>query len=70
MHRATVFSGLQSITERSEQDGANADERVNVLKQQLETATSMARKNQTAADQASEKLRRAEERIEIGRAHV
>ncbi|USP82589.1 uncharacterized protein yc1106_09863 [Curvularia clavata] len=63
VHRATVFSGLQSITERSEQDGANADERVNVLKQQLETATSMARKNQTAADQASEKLRRAEERI-------
>ncbi|KAJ6197018.1 hypothetical protein J3E72DRAFT_420553 [Bipolaris maydis] len=63
IHRATVFSGLQSMTERSQQDGANADERVTVLKQQLETATLMARKNQTAADQASEKLRRAEERI-------
>jgi DNA repair exonuclease SbcCD ATPase subunit len=63
LHRATVFSGLQTITERSEQDGANHDERVVVLQQQVEAANSMARKNQTAADQASEKLRRAEERI-------
>jgi DNA repair exonuclease SbcCD ATPase subunit len=63
LHRATVFSGLQTMTERSEQDGANVDERVVVLQQQVEAANSMARKNQTAADQASEKLRRAEERI-------
>lgn len=63
IHREAVFSGLQSMTERSEQDGANTDERVAVLQQQLEVASSMARKNQMAADQASEKLRRAEERI-------
>jgi len=63
LHKATVFSGLQTITERSEEDVANTDERVLVLKQQIEAATSMARKNQAAADQASEKLRRAEERI-------
>jgi chromosome segregation ATPase len=63
LHRATVFSGLESMTERSEEDSSNFDERVTILQQQIETANSMARKNQAAADQASEKLRRAEERI-------
>ncbi|KNG44240.1 cell polarity protein [Stemphylium lycopersici] len=63
VHRAAVFSGLQSMTDRAEHDGADVDDRVTVLQQQLEAATAMARKNQMAADQASEKLRRAEERI-------
>ncbi|KAK1911026.1 hypothetical protein P3342_011628 [Pyrenophora teres f. teres] len=63
LHKATVFSGLMTIAERSEGDVTNSDERVLVLKQQIEAATNMARKNQAAADQASEKLRRAEERI-------
>jgi hypothetical protein len=63
LHRATVFSGLQNMAARSEEDDGNVDERVVVLQQQIEAASLMARKNQTAADQASEKLRRAEERI-------
>jgi chromosome segregation ATPase len=63
LHRAAVFSGLQNITERSEEGSDSVDERVVILQQQVEAAGLMARKNQTAADQASDKLRRAEERI-------
>ncbi|KAF1838492.1 cell polarity protein-like protein [Decorospora gaudefroyi] len=63
LHRATVFSGLQNMTERSEGELDSTDDRVAVLQQQIELASSMARKHQVAADQASEKLRRAEERI-------
>jgi chromosome segregation ATPase len=63
LHRAAVFSGLQNIAARSEEGNDNVDERVVILQQQIEAASLMARKNQTAADQASEKLRRAEERI-------
>ncbi|RMZ72919.1 cell polarity [Pyrenophora seminiperda CCB06] len=63
IHKATVFSGLQTFAERSEEDATDDDDRVVVLREQIEAATAMARKNQAAADQASEKLRRAEERI-------
>ncbi|CAO2657683.1 Nn.00g038090.m01.CDS01 [Neocucurbitaria sp. VM-36] len=63
VHRQAVLSGLDSIAERSGENQESIDERVLVLQQQIEAANSMTRKNQTAADQASEKLRRAEERI-------
>lgn len=62
-HREAVLSGLGSLAYDSPKDKDAMGERVIVLQQQAEAATSLARKNQTAADQASEKLRRAEERI-------
>lgn len=64
VHRQAVLSGLGNMTERSLHDHAAADdERVVVLQQQVDAAGAMTRKHQAAADQASEKLRRAEERI-------
>ena len=62
-HQQAVLSGLGSIADRATDDHDTIDERVVVLQQQIETANAMARQHQTAADQASEKLRRAEERI-------
>lgn len=62
-HRQAVLSGLGSMADRSVERSDSADERVLVLQQQLEAAKVLTRKNQAAADQASEKLRRAEERI-------
>ncbi|OAL57053.1 hypothetical protein IQ07DRAFT_607278 [Pyrenochaeta sp. DS3sAY3a] len=52
-HRQAVLSGLGSMADRSVEKSDSADEPAKVL----------TRKNQSAADQASEKLRRAEERI-------
>lgn len=61
-HRAVVMAGLGKATDRSNPQGAS-DERVAILQQQLESANELVRQNQAAADAASDKLRRAEERI-------
>lgn len=63
LHRQAVLDGLGRITNRNEGNDEAMDERVTILQQQVEAANVMVRKNQTAADAASEKLRRAEERI-------
>ncbi|ORY09193.1 hypothetical protein BCR34DRAFT_375419 [Clohesyomyces aquaticus] len=63
LHRQALLSGLGKITERDEDEHGAMDERVTILQQQVEAANAMVRKNQAAADQAYEKLRRAEERI-------
>jgi chromosome segregation ATPase len=63
LHQQAVLSGLGQISARAVEDDTATDERVTILHQQVESANFMARKNQAAADQASEKLRRAEERI-------
>lgn len=63
LHQAAVLSGLGSIAAHAPANDNAASERVSILQQQVEAANAMARKNQAAADQASEKLRRAEERI-------
>lgn len=61
-HRAVVMAGFGRVTSRGDlQEGSN--ERVAILQQQLEAANELVRQNQAAADAASEKLRRAEERI-------
>jgi len=62
-HRQAVLAGLGKINERNVDEFAATDERVSILQERVEAANSMARRNQEAADQASEKLRRAEERI-------
>ncbi|KAF2034436.1 cell polarity protein-like protein [Setomelanomma holmii] len=62
-HRQAVMTGLDRVAQPSHVNQDVVDERVVILQQQVETANSMARKNQVAADQASQKLRRAEERI-------
>ena len=63
LHRQVVMSGLDKAAQPNTQDHSAMDERVVILQQQVDIANSLARKNQEAADQASEKLRRAEERI-------
>ena len=63
LHQAAVLSGLGSIAAHAPANDNAASERVSILQQQVDAANAMARKNQAAADQASEKLRRAEERI-------
>lgn len=63
LHREAVLAGLGKMADRGEDDDDAMDERVVILQQQVEAANAMVRKNQTAADQSSEKLRRAEERI-------
>ena len=64
-HRQAVVSGLDKLNSRSlaGQNTPVEDERVPLLKAQVENAHALVRKNQTAADDAAEKLRRAEERI-------
>lgn len=63
IHRQAVLSGLDKLVDRGDDDHEAADERVVILQQQVEAANALVRKNQAAADAASEKLRRAEERI-------
>ncbi|KAJ4346187.1 Negative regulator of mitotic exit [Ascochyta clinopodiicola] len=63
LHQAAVLSGLGSFANHAPVNDNVANERVSILQQQVESANALARKNQAAADQASEKLRRAEERI-------
>lgn len=62
-HRQAVLAGLGKVTERDLDPHEAADERVTILQQQVESANALMRQNQAAADSASEKLRRAEERI-------
>lgn len=63
-HREAVLSGLDSITSRSiDMDEQMIDERVTLLRQQLDSANAVARKNQVAADNAADRVRSAEERI-------
>ncbi|KJX96641.1 cell polarity protein (Tea1) [Zymoseptoria brevis] len=62
-HRSVVLAGFGKIPERSVDVGNSDNERINILTQQVEAANAMVRENQAAADAASEKLRRAEERI-------
>ena len=63
-HRQAVAAGLEKLSTRSiDKNEKLEDERVPILKEQFESAQLMVRKNQAAADDATEKLRRAEERI-------
>ena len=64
-HRQAVIGGLDKLNTRSlsRQDTPVDDERVPILKKQVESAHALVRKNQADADAAAEKLRSAEERI-------
>ena len=64
-HRLAVVAGLEKLNTRALNDRGPSpeDERVPKLRQQVENAHSLARKNQAEADLAAEKLRTAEERI-------
>lgn len=64
-HRQAVLSGLEKASSRNldEHSADFVDERVGILRQQVETANALVRDNQAAADAAYEKLRKAEERI-------
>ncbi|TKX23049.1 galactose oxidase-like protein 4 [Elsinoe australis] len=62
-HRIAVMEGLSKVRASNEGDRGLNDERVSILQQQVDNANAMVRKNQAAADAASDKLRRAEERI-------
>ncbi|GAB7356853.1 hypothetical protein MBLNU459_g7724t1, partial [Dothideomycetes sp. NU459] len=63
-HRQAVLDGLDKISTRDlDSNSEAADERVTILQRQVESANAMVKQNQAAADVASEKLRRAEERI-------
>lgn len=64
-HRQVVLAGLDKMRAKSPNEGssASADERVSLMKRQVEDAHALVRKNQADADRAAEKLRGAEERI-------
>jgi chromosome segregation ATPase len=64
-HRQAVAAGLEKLSTRSVSDQQKIleDERVPILKKQLENAQVLVQENRAAADDAAEKLRRAEERI-------
>lgn len=62
-HREAVLAGLGSYTNRDLSPTPAMDERVTILQQQVQDANGLVRQNQSAADAAAEKLRRAEERI-------
>ncbi|GAB7339746.1 hypothetical protein MBLNU457_6309t1 [Dothideomycetes sp. NU457] len=62
-HRQAVLEGFGQSRAVSDNGAKANDERVAILQQQVESANALARQNQVAADSASEKLRRAEERI-------
>lgn len=64
-HRQVVLAGLDKMRAKSpnESSSASADERVSLMKRQVEDAHALVRKNQADADRAAEKLRGAEERI-------
>lgn len=64
-HRQVVLAGLDKMRAKSPNEGslASTDERVSLMKRQVEDAHALVRKNQADADQAAEKLRGAEERI-------
>jgi hypothetical protein len=62
-HKAAVLSGLDRVSARGLDDDDINDERVTVLRQQLDVSNDMARQHKSAADAAADRLRRAEERI-------
>ncbi|KAL8767492.1 MAG: hypothetical protein Q9209_005999 [Squamulea sp. 1 TL-2023] len=64
-HREVILGGLDKIGTRDlgASKSAAVDERVALLRQQIEDSHKLVRKNQADADAAAEKLRRAEERI-------
>lgn len=62
-HREAVMAGLGKVTNRDIDSSKAHDERLAILQQQVDAAQAQVRHNQAAADAASEKLRRAEERI-------
>lgn len=64
-HRQAMVAGLDKLNSRSlaSQHMPIEDDRVPILKEQVENAHILVRKNQAAADDATEKLERAEERI-------
>lgn len=64
-HRLAVASGLEklSIRDVGRDTTPVEDERVPILKKQVESAHLLVKENKAAADDAAEKLRRAEERI-------
>lgn len=70
-HRHAMVAGLDKLNSRglASQNMPTEDERVPLLKEQVENAHALVRKNQAAADDAAEKLRRAEERIAGLEAH-
>ena len=65
-HRNAVMSGLDKLNvtkARSDSQTAMAEKRVITLQQQVKEANTLIAKSQTEAETASDKLRRAEERI-------
>ena len=64
-HQQAVLSGLDKLKGRDIDDhSADAvDQRVNILRQQVDTSNALLRDNRAAADAACDKLRKAEERI-------
>ena len=64
-HRTAVLSGLESLKMRSTEIRSDpmSEERVVLLRQQIENAHDLMRQNQAHADASAEKLRGAEERI-------
>ena len=62
-HRQAMLDSLDTYASREIPDEGITNERVAILAAQVESANLMVRQNQSAADSASEKLRRAEERI-------
>ena len=64
-HQGVVLAGLDKLNSRNLDDHAKAmtDQRVTILKQQLENANALVRKSQEDAERAVDKLRTAEERI-------
>ncbi|KAI9760330.1 MAG: hypothetical protein M4579_001734 [Chaenotheca gracillima] len=63
-HREVMLSGLEKISAKDLDTKTNEiDPRVVILQGQVQTANTLVRDSQAAADVASEKLRRAEERI-------
>ena len=64
-HRNALVSGLDKLSTRGLDDTKNRmiDERMAILQEHVNEANALVRRNQTAADSAAEKLRRAEERI-------
>ena len=62
-HREAVLAGFGRISDRDTDGSDVQDERVEALQAQVDSAREIARRNQEAADNASNRLRRAEERI-------
>ncbi|KAK2734915.1 Negative regulator of mitotic exit [Myotisia sp. PD_48] len=64
-HRAAFLGGLDRVSSRSSDLGNSTllDQRVKALQSQVDRANELVKTSQKAADSASEKLRRAEERI-------